>query len=1194
MRTAIIVSVVAVAIMLVVAVGAWALATTEFGFFGAETRRSSTDRNTRQEAPIPDISEVGATAVASETTHASPGPGAELVGLITKPRGPVFFELGERIQLEVFGIYSDGASYPLPEDAQIVYASSQPEFVSIDPYGMMTATRNGGAEITATYGGFSARAPAAIFLPMQEIPPFDPELVYFTDDDGSAVILNRIIVHTENEYQRATSDRIAARHNATVIAEFANMDAFLMETETSTMEDLEATLDQLSNDPDVDEAFPDGFIPPVQGPSPTAAKKPETTQLLDSGSHLTVEPYGEVQLPGAWEVLNALPNHTYSHVYVAVIDTGMYSHECQHDFKDASAIKAILEHEFPSSEESGDPLSPVRIHEDPCVNKLDDIAHGTAVVSILAAANNANTGPGGQNGQFSGVLTSVYNLSHHVLFYQAAPKLGDITEKLRDDLLPVNVQQWLQLSEFYSALDNLTASQVSVLNISFGCEKSPGKRYEACVQELQAAIETFAENSPHTLIVLSAGNEGVERQPWPNIPESVMVVGGAESSCLYGISSLLGGRRSESNHGADITIAAPYCVYTVVTAPLDPVPGTEYTLAYGTSFSAPLVSGTAALLFAIDSSLTPAEVKKTLAVTGGATFCPASATTKPCTSDNARLLDAKKAVCETLKIKGVKQAAALCPNIPTQTPASTPLQTFPASAVGGDYDHDDDGLIEVRTLAQLDAVRFDPGGDSLVRINDLPEYLAAFPDALDDMGCPADGCKGYELAASLDFDTNGNGGADAGDAYWNDGAGWEPIGSGTFDGNGYTVGNLYIDRPRVDDVGLFGNSYRIRNVVLYGVDVTGNDNVGGLAGNNDGPISDSTVSGTVTGNDNVGGLVGRSSDAISGSTASGNVSGNDKVGGLVGRNESDNANDRSGNISDSTASGTVSGNDYVGGLVGRNEVWSYINGNISDSTASGDVSGNLYVGGLVGGNETRGGISGSTASGTVTGDDNVGGLVGRHESVGGISGSTASGTVTGDDNVGGLVGWNSVDISQIHAGVFSAISDSTASGDVSGNDNVGGLVGSNGGHIIDSTASGTVSGNDNVGGLVGGNETTGGIGGSTASGTVSGNDNVGGLVGRNGWSISGSTASGTVSGNDNVGGLVGWNFGNISGSEAEGDATGRFYVGGLVGLNHGAIEDSTAAGNVAGVRWRGALVGVNDRGGTVTNSAGTGTVTTRQ
>ena len=463
---------------------------------------------------------------------------------------------------------------------------------------------------------------------------------------------------------------------------------------------------------------------------------------------------------------------------------------------------------------------------------------------------------------------------------------------------------------------------------------------------------------------------------------------------------------------------------------------------------------------------------------------------------------------------------------------------FPASAVDGDYDHDNDGLIEVRTLAQLNAIRLDLDGDALVDTEVLTEYLAAFPGALDGMGCPADGCTGYELADHLDFDTNGNGEADAGDAYWNDGAGWHPIGHyyddgllATFDGNGYTIANLYIDRPDAEyPIGLFGvfgqwlkHGAAIRNVVLDGVDVTGNRDVGGLVGRN-----------------------------------------------------------TTGTISNSAASGTVTGNRDVGGLVGGN----FNVGDISNSTASGTVTGNRDVGGLVGGNFNVGDISGSTASGTVTGNDNVGGLVGLND--GTISGSTASGTVTGNDRVGGLVGWNYND---------GTINESTASGTVTGNDRVGGLVGwnYNGGDISGSTASGTVTGNDNVGGLVGWNA-AGDISDSMVNGTVTGNDNVGGLVGWNAaGDISDSMVNGTVTGNDNVGGLVGENssYGRINASKAEGDVTGRFYVGGLVGANEGAIKDSTASGNVAGVRNHGALVGVNS-GGTITNSTGTGTVSTRQ
>ena len=356
---------------------------------------------------------------------------------------------------------------------------------------------------------------------------------------------------------------------------------------------------------------------------------------------------------------------------------------------------------------------------------------------------------------------------------------------------------------------------------------------------------------------------------------------------------------------------------------------------------------------------------------------------------------------------------------------------FPASAVDGDYDHDNDGLIEVRTLAQLNAIRLDLDGDALVDTEVLTEYLAAFPGALDGMGCPTDGCKGYELAASLDFDTNGNGEADAGDAYWNDSAGWEPIPSSyyaTFDGNGYTIANLYIDRPDAEyPIGLFGVFARslkhgaaIRNVVLDGVDVTGNDNVGGLVGLNYGAISGSTVSGTVSGNDYVGGLVGRNV-TVTTSFSDGRVE------------------TREGTITNSAASGTVFGNDRVGGLVGAN------NGTVSGSAASGTVSGDGSVGGLVGRN--YGTISNSTATGDVSGNDNVGGLVGRNYFGGAISESTAEGDVTGRLFVGGLVGANE-----------GAIEDSTASGNVAGVRNHGALVGVNsGGTITNSTGTGTVS-----------------------------------------------------------------------------------------------------------------------------------------
>ena len=317
--------------------------------------------------------------------------------------------------------------------------------------------------------------------------------------------------------------------------------------------------------------------------------------------------------------------------------------------------------------------------------------------------------------------------------------------------------------------------------------------------------------------------------------------------------------------------------------------------------------------------------------------------------------------------------AATAPFCPTDT-ATVPLPTAPQ---GGDYDADNDGLIELRSLGQLDVIRYDLDGDGE---SSHPDYIAAFPGAVAGMGCPAAGCSGYELAADLDFDTNGNGGIDSGDAYYNLGKGWAPIGSeatkfnGTFDGGGHTISNLFIIRPNTNHVGLFGylnfNSV-IRNVELVDVDVTGSQVVGSLAGANGGAIIGSSASGDVSGRSSqVGGLVGYNSGVIEDSSASVDVvSGRDTVGGLVGSNST------SGVIRGSSASGSVTSNSsYVGGLVGIN------GGIIYGGSASGDVSGSQYVGGLVGYNNSSGIIRDSSASGDVSGA-NAGKLVGINQGV---------------------------------------------------------------------------------------------------------------------------------------------------------------------------------------------------------------------
>ena len=346
-------------------------------------------------------------------------------------------------------------------------------------------------------------------------------------------------------------------------------------------------------------------------------------------------------------------------------------------------------------------------------------------------------------------------------------------------------------------------------------------------------------------------------------------------------------------------------------------------------------------------------------------------------------------------------------------------------AVQTDYDSDADGLIGIANLAQLNAIRLDLDGDGVAdSTTDNSAYATAFPSPVAGMGCPSSGCVGYELTANLDFDTNGNGSADSGDTYWNNGAGWLPIAGtqnidandgfqATFEGNDHTISNLFINREYdVSDyyagyrIGLFGAAGEdavIRNLNLTDVDVTGDEEVGGLVGINLGDIDIVSVTGSVSGASiDVGGLVGFSwRGSVLDSSFDGDVSGRaSHIGGLVGANGA--------TIRYSSAAGTVSGSSSnVGGLAGSNT------GTIAASFATNSVTANsaLWVGGLVGRNggpytRGHGSIIACYSSGNVSGRDDVGGLVG--ENYGSISFTYSTGSVSRQSSgrVGGLVGRN--------------------------------------------------------------------------------------------------------------------------------------------------------------------------------------------
>ena len=332
----------------------------------------------------------------------------------------------------------------------------------------------------------------------------------------------------------------------------------------------------------------------------------------------------------------------------------------------------------------------------------------------------------------------------------------------------------------------------------------------------------------------------------------------------------------------------------------------------------------------------------------------------------------------------------------------------------------------------------------------------------------------YELVSDIDCSETEN---------WNNGNGFKPIGTdstpftGSVDGKGNRIQNLYINRQNLDYVGLFGfldSATGLKNFTVLKSDVTGNRVAGGVIGYKSG---------------------GKASNL----TFKGNVTGSNQVGGLVGSNFG-------GNITDSKASVNVSGDSFVGGLVGRNIA------NIISSKATGSINGvDDKVGGLTG--YSLGEIRNSTSKATVSATRRVGGLVGKLDG-GTVYRSHTESEVSADNGRAGvLVGENS----------GGAIDLSYSKGSVSANDYTGGLVGDNKGPISNSYAEASVSGRDFVGGLIGRNKQASISSAYSISG-VTGSTDIGAVIGRNEggtatnayWDTELSTAPSGIGADDNA------------------------------------------------------------------------------
>jgi len=333
---------------------------------------------------------------------------------------------------------------------------------------------------------------------------------------------------------------------------------------------------QLASDPNVEFVEEDRILRPFF--SPNDPRYSDQWHYFDNTSG--------IGLPSAWNTVKG------DGVTVAVLDTGYRPHA---DLA-ANLLPGydMISDEFIGNDGDGrdsDPIDPgdaVKAGE--CGDNYPprdqgSSWHGTHVAGTVAAVGDNGVG-------VTGVAPNAKIVPVRVL-----GKCGGYTSDIADGIL------WASGANVSGAPSNNNPAQV--INMSLGGSGS-------CSPTTQSAIDTARQNG--TTIVVAAGNSDDNADNYnPGNCNGVINVAATDINA---------GRSYYSNYGSVVDVSAPGGAMSVANDPNgvlstynsgSTVPGSDsYGYSQGTSMAAPHVAGAAALIYSLDPSLTPDEVKNVL------------------------------------------------------------------------------------------------------------------------------------------------------------------------------------------------------------------------------------------------------------------------------------------------------------------------------------------------------------------------------------------------------------------------------------------------------------------------------------------------------------------------------------------------------------------------------------------------------
>ncbi|WP_299585158.1 S8 family peptidase [uncultured Microbulbifer sp.] len=366
--------------------------------------------------------------------------------------------------------------------------------------------------------------------------------------------------------------------------------------------EINAIISRLKQDPDVEYAEPDRIM--------RAMAVPNDPSYLNQWHYF--ESTGGLNLPAAWDVTQG------EGAVVAVLDTGYRPHPDLvgnilpgYDMISDTFVSVDGDGRDSDATDPGDWYTDKACGDDPRIpSESDSSWHGTHVAGTIAGVSNNNMG-------IAGVAYKAKIVPIRVL-----GRCGGYTSDIADGII------WGAGGSVSGLPTNTNPAQV--LNLSLGGGGS-------CDTTTQNAINTA--RGLGATVVVAAGNETDNASQYsPASCNGVITIASTNRN---------GGRSYFSNYGSVVDIAAPGGAQSFSNDP-DGILSTHnsgatvagsdsYVYMQGTSMAAPHVAGAAALLYSVNSSLTPDDVESILTTT--ARSFPAS-----CSGCGAGIVDAAAAV----------------------------------------------------------------------------------------------------------------------------------------------------------------------------------------------------------------------------------------------------------------------------------------------------------------------------------------------------------------------------------------------------------------------------------------------------------------------------------------------------------------------------------------------------------------------